>query len=239
MPRAPADWLGIVRRNRRTARRGDTQGLDGLLSAFRWRYDTARNEAVRAVVSLGPQVFPALLRLARTGSTAVERRAAVDALGLLGEPEAVPQVVRALRDPNMVVRRAALIALVRLRASKEIPRIVRLLQDESGGVRVLAAEVLGRFQDRRAVPALVRSLRDPKWYVRQAAARALGAIGDARAVPALERAAQDPRRAVAYVAALALRSLGRGRGRSSCCIDAIHGRARPGGNNSKGSSQRI
>jgi len=207
MPRAPADWRGIVRRNRELAQNQGPRALDELLAAFRWRYDTARNAAVEAVASLGPWTVPRLIRVLREAGTAVERRAAADALGLVRDQRAVPHLMRALKDPNMVVRRAAMVSLWRLGARTAVPSIARLLKDESGGVRVLAAEVLGEFRARSSAPSLIRALRDPKWYVRQVAARALGKVGDPRAVPPLVRAARDRRKAVAQAAQEALLAL--------------------------------
>ena len=207
--RAPDDWEIIVRRGKRLASQRDPVGIEVLVSALRWRYDTARNSAIGALVSLGPTITPRLLRVLRIAKTAVERRAAVDGLGLLKSKDAVPDLLRALRDPNMVVRRAAMAALVRIGASESVPRISSLLKDESGGVRVLAAGVLGQFGDRRAVPALVRSLRDEKWYVRQVAAASLGVLRDRRATRPLETASRDSRPAVSKAARASLTALGK------------------------------
>jgi len=209
--RAPDDWEIIVRRGKRLASQRDPAGIEVLVSGLRWRYDTARNSAIGALVSLGPTITPRLLRVLRIAETAVERRAAVDGLGLLKSKDAVPDLLRALRDPNMVVRRAAMAALVRIGASESVPRISRLLKDESGGVRVLAAGVLGQFGDRRAVPALVRSLRDEKWYVRQAAAASLGVLRDRRAIRPLETASRDSRPAVSKAACASLKAFGKDR----------------------------
>ena len=198
--RAPDDWREIILRARELAQRRDPQALDVLFPALRWRYDTARNEAVRLLASLGDSAVPALVRHMESAETAVERRAAADALGLMKARRAVRALLRALEDPNMVVRRSASLALLRLGAKEAVRPICGLLSDESGGVRVLAANVLGRFRDPAAVPALSRALRDEQWYVRQAAASALGAIRDVRALAGLTRAARDPRPAVAKAA---------------------------------------
>ena len=209
MVRAPEDWRAILRRAEVLVRRRDRRALDLLLPALRWRYDTARGKAVRLLARIGPIAVSRLLQIRDHAKTAVERRAAIDALGLIGDSRAVPRILRSLEDPAMSVRRSAMVALLRLEAMDAVPRIVRRLRDESGGVRVLAATVLGRFGDPRAVPALIASLRDPQWYVRQAAATALGEIGDLRAVGPLEKAARDPRKAVARAAAAALRAMRR------------------------------
>lgn len=208
MGRAPPDWRATIRRARGLASRRDPRGLDLLFSGLRWRHDTARNTAVRALVAFAPWPVPRLFRTLESAGTAVERRAAADALGQMRIRRAVPALIAALNDRNMVVRRSAALALLRIRVRSALPPIERLLRDESGGVRVLAAAVLGRFSDRSAVPALVRALRDSKWYVRQAAATSLGELADFRALSALRRAVGDPRPAVARAAREALTAMG-------------------------------
>lgn len=210
-PRAPENWRQIVRRGRRLVQEDDSEGIVLLTGALRWRYDTARNEAVKALASMGESIIPLLVRMLNTAETAVERRASADALGLIGGAHVVPPLMRALRDPNMVVRRAAIAALLRVRAPDAPREIARLLRDESGGVRVLAAGALGRFGDPSVAPAMIRSLEDEKWYVRQAAAVGLGELQDPRARTALRRAAEDSRPAVANAARAALEKLGKSR----------------------------
>lgn len=207
MVRAPDDWRAILRRAEVLVRRHDRKALDLLMPALRWRYDTARGKAVALLARMGPQIVPRLLETLKSAETAVERRAAAEALGLIGDSRSVSRLIRALKDPAMSVRRNAMVALLRLEAMNAVPHVIRLLGDESGGVRVLAAHVLGKFEDPRAVPALIRALRDSEWYVRQASAMALGEIGDLRATRALEVATRDPRKAVARAAAAALRAL--------------------------------
>ncbi len=207
LPRAPVDWRERIRHACILASRRDPRGLEILLTALRWRYDTARNEAVKALTDLGDWPSPRLLQTLKSASTAVERRAAADALGLMHSRRAVPLLMRALHDQNMSVRRNAAVALLRIRVSSAVPRIAQMLRDESGGVRILAAHVLGRFRDPRAVPALIRALSDSKWYVRQAAAQALGEISDGRAIKPLRRTVNDARPAVARAASNALKTL--------------------------------
>lgn len=207
MPRAPPDWEEILRQARSWAEAGDPHGMETLLRALRWRYETARNQAVEALVELAPASETSLLELLASAETAVERGAAADTLGLMKSRRAVPSLREALQDPHMVVRRAAIRALWRLGDTAAVPAVAALLRDPSGGVRILAAHVLGRFGDPVAVPDLLEALGETKWYVRQAAARALGEIGEPRALDALRAATRDPRPAVARAAQEALQAL--------------------------------
>lgn len=207
MPRAPEGWADIVLKATQKARAGDPRGLETLLAALRWRYDTARTKAIEAIASLQPAPIAELLVVLRSADTAVERGAAAQALGIVGAQKAISPLQEALEDPNMVVRRNAMLALWRMGVRDAVPRIIERLQDESGGVRVLAADILGKFRDSRAVGPLLQALRDPKWYVRQAAARALGEVGDERAIEDLRGLVNDPRPAVSKAAKTSLEAL--------------------------------
>src|SRR3972149_1294218 len=99
MPRAPSGWTRILREASDAARSGDAHGLDLLLGALRWRYDTARNAAVVALASPSPAPPPppplqARALAARGADTAVERRAAIDALALIGDRRVLPVIRR-------------------------------------------------------------------------------------------------------------------------------------------------
>ena len=202
--RAPTQWKGILEQGRRLAKAGDPEGVEILLTGLRWRYDTARNQAIREIAELGRDLVPRLMGLARLAPTAVERGAAIDILTFVGDRRALPVLRRSLRDKNMVVRRAATAALVRFNDRRAVPQISRLLSDPSGGVRVWAAEALGRLKDPRALPALLRATKDPKWYVRLEAIRALGGFADRRSIPRFRNALKDPRPGVRKAAQDAL-----------------------------------
>ena len=143
---------------------------------------------------------------AALGSTRGEvRRAAADAIGLLGAPS--PTLERLLADPDPSVRAAGIRAL---RQAGEVPSSVEgMLEDPDPFVRSEAARALalrpsaisalsralargegaaayslGLIGDPAAVPALVGALYQEE--VAGEAAMALGMIGDRSAIPALE-----------------------------------------------------
>jgi HEAT repeat protein len=97
---------------------------------------------------------PLLLGALKTDTPAL-RRAAVEALGVLGP------------------------------ASESREALSYALADEDAHVRASAAEALGSLGDPEAVLALVHATSDDVESVRIAATRALGALGDRRAAPAL------------------------------------------------------
>jgi len=147
-----------------------------------------------------------------TNRNAEVRRIAAEALGQLG-PEAraaVPDLVRALADPEILVRRASARALGQIgpEARAAVPDLVRALADKDSYVRLSAAEALRQI-GQAAVPDLVRALADEYSYVRRAAAVALGEIRsvDAAVVAALQKALYEPNREVRLAAEDALRKI--------------------------------
>jgi HEAT repeat protein len=125
------------------------------------------------------------------------RCAAAIKLGRLG-PKAVPalpKLIQALHDPDLVVAHEACNTLVRIGANATLP-VGKLLRDESPWVRWQAINVLLRLgpDAKAAVPALAdRVEKAPKVTLRILCAMKLGRLGpDARAaLPTLIKAAGD------------------------------------------------
>ena len=74
------------------------------------------------------------------------RRAAAEALGLLGDPAAIEHLAnRALRDPDEGVRLAAVEALIQLDHPEALERLMAALSDDDPDVRRAAEETLDRI----------------------------------------------------------------------------------------------
>ncbi|HEY8431995.1 MAG TPA: HEAT repeat domain-containing protein, partial [Sandaracinaceae bacterium] len=113
------------------------------------------------------------------------------AIGRLAARDAVPDLVRALRDPVVDVRVVAAAAIWRLPDPAAVPALLELLRDRDASARQWAALALGVIRDRRATRPLVELLRDPEPEVHMDAIRSLGRIRDASAGAPLERCARD------------------------------------------------
>ncbi|MBI5883589.1 MAG: HEAT repeat domain-containing protein [Elusimicrobia bacterium] len=110
------------------------------------------------------------------------------ALGLLGDPIAVPALVAALEE-DTAISPWAVWALADLMDPRAVAPLIKALKSPNQEIRERAAQVLGKFQCAGSVEALCEILRsDPSWYVRCQAAGALGALKDPSAVPALVEA---------------------------------------------------
>jgi len=135
------------------------------------------------------------------------RRAAAQALGQIGDPQATPALIQALQDKEWVVRGTAAEALGQIGDPQATPALIQALRDEEWEVRRAAAWALKKIGP-PAVPALIQALRDEEWEMREAAAKALGQIGDPQATPALIQALRDQNVGVRWAAAWALGAIG-------------------------------
>ncbi len=135
------------------------------------------------------------LSAALNDQTTQVRRSAAQALGDLGDPQALqPLLDAASRDEDAEVRMFALRSLGLLGDLRAFePLISRLVdQQETPKVRGMAAEALADLRDIRSVPPLIDALSDPITEVRFWAAFALGELGDPAAILKLKQlAAKD------------------------------------------------
>jgi HEAT repeat protein len=77
-----------------------------------------------------------------------------EALGKLGDPQAVPALIQALGDSDSAVRAAAAEALGAIGDPQAVPALIQALGDSDCDVRRAAAEALGKLGDPQAVPPL-------------------------------------------------------------------------------------
>ena len=138
------------------------------------------------------------------------RRAAAEALGLVGDPAAVELLVGvALFDPEEAVRWATVEALRNLDHAGALGLLLEALYDGDPDVRKAAAEALGLFGDSAAVGPLVEAaLFDPDEAVRWAAVEALIQLDHPEALARLVEALHDGDWTVRRAAAEALGHLG-------------------------------
>jgi HEAT repeat protein len=133
------------------------------------------------------------------------RRAAVAALGEIGDPRAAARLAQLLPEPAL--QAIALEALRRLGAAA-LPEMERAFAAAEPPARCLLLDLLGKLEDPRARKLLLSALGDPSAVVRAAAALALGEGGFLDAVrPLMDVKANDPSPEARQAAAAALRKL--------------------------------
>jgi len=118
------------------------------------------------------------------------RMAACKALGDIGHPSAVPELLRILtKEPDNDIRWQATGALGKI-GEAAVEGLAAALKDDDWKVRRSAADALWSMREPGAVPALTEALIDRNDVVRQAAAGALEGMGD-MAVPGLGEALKN------------------------------------------------
>ncbi len=144
-----------------------------------------------------------------------DRIYAAQELGEIGSAakDAVPSLIKALKDEDEVVRICAAEALRRIGELKaQVSTLIELLKGSNKYVCSLAAETLGKLgrAAKKAVPELREALKDKDEKVRRVAAKALAGIGQAakKAIPDLVATLKDKDREVCQNAAMALAAIG-------------------------------
>lgn len=138
------------------------------------------------------------------------REEAADILGRVGDPDAVPRLVEALKDSRTAYYAAiALQGLPDERAYDALHHLV--VKTRSPALKMQAALALGAVGNAAAVPALVSLLNDDNEIVCHYASMALGKTGgDAAVTAVLDQMASLPREKLVF-AIFALEELGDGR----------------------------
>src|SRR6266581_5383104 len=110
---------------------------------------------------------PHLIALLKDKDRAVREDAAI-ALGMIGDPSAVPALVEAMQDGAVRVR--AIMALGMIADPRSVEPLIRVL--EGVGINLKGSPMPG-------------CILSEEWFIREEAAKALGHLNDVRSVPAL------------------------------------------------------
>jgi HEAT repeat protein len=156
---------------------GGLEAVESLLGALR---DTNRWSALRIadiLAGLGQAaVQPLLQEFPRLPAQA--RVAAIDILGRLRSPEAVPLMTQLLLDADENARARAAHSLGVIGDPRAAPALIRALEDPAWPVRAMAAKAIGMLAGTEGIGALEQTLADREWWVRSNAADALRMKGE-------------------------------------------------------------
>lgn len=143
------------------------KGLRGATVKDNVRNLTNEDPEVRrkAVVALGERrnadVTNILCAVLETDKDPLVRAAAAEALGKIGNPSAIPTLVKALDDERYMVRWDAVKALGELKAGPAIPNLERVAKtDRQSDVRLAAVNALGKIGGKEAIGPLIDVLSD-------------------------------------------------------------------------------
>ena len=153
-----------------------------------------------------PVTVETLLRLLHD-SDAVVRRTAAEALGKIGDQQAVPSLVQSLDDPASIVRESSAHSLSQLGPLDGVSRerIAGLLVDPVPTVRNTAAQTLASLDSPKALwPMAMSQLVHNDPDVRRAVIQAMEGVESPEGLKTLESSLQDPDPRVRRAAVIAL-----------------------------------
>ena len=164
----------------------DHQKILALMKDLKDPYSEARKKSAETLGKMGQVAkdsVPSLIEALWDKDVGV-RRTAIIALGEIGDPRAIPELVREL--DSYALPYVAEEALAKF-GPDSIPAIIQLLNQKAElDGHAHAISVLGMVGDAQIVPTLITYLlQHPRRDARSAAAGALAAIRDPEAIPAL------------------------------------------------------
>jgi HEAT repeat protein len=178
----------------------------------------ARDEALHALVADGPAVVDILLEQLTAADLDV-RRAAILALGRIGDRRATPALVSALtREPALLAETAQ--ALGRISDERGFEPLLALLGHEELAVRQAAVAAVAALGDPRTAAAMTRLLATANATIRESALRIVEAVRCEECVEAVIAACDDTSEAVRAAAVEALAAVG-GRRAVATMVDAL------------------
>lgn len=128
------------------------------------------------------------------GDTSILRRAAVEAIGGLGDDDEAEEILRfASTDDDAALQAAAVYAMGTTRGGEWQPIVVEALSSHDSDVRAAAVRAVGLIGIEDAVEVVAEAADAEDDEVRLAAIAALGALGTPPATRALRTLLQDPR----------------------------------------------
>lgn len=99
-----------------------------------------------------------------------------DTLAKIGDRRAVPQLIEAIKEDDLLLMRSTIEALLTIDPESTVNPLIEILNDEKALFKDLAAEFLGIIKDKKAVKPLIKILDDSDIEVKICAVQALGKI---------------------------------------------------------------
>jgi len=127
--------------------------------------------------SLGKEAVPELISLLKQDSKPSAMVLAIDALGSIGDLQAVPTLLHFYLHPVKAVRIAVMQALGLLRDPAALPAVLLAMSDPDWEVRAQAASCAGQIGAPESIEMLEQLLEDDFWWVQYYAAEALYKLG--------------------------------------------------------------
>jgi len=142
--------------------------------------------ASQIAAKVGEELCEAFIPLLESTDWKV-RSNAVQALGSIGSPRAVPSLAEVLQDEYTSIRRQVVEAFGKIGDKKALAWVLPLIESEDLELKLLALETLGKLGGAEVYPSIVAALMEDNWLLQSQALRAIGRIGDVSLVSDLLR----------------------------------------------------
>lgn len=174
---------------------GDPSVIPALMASLRDKEYTVVRQSGRALTKLGRSAVGPLIQMLEYES-GQGQNAAAEALGVIGDPQAIEPLIAALKSEDSFLQIAAAKALSNFDDPRVASPLVHALEESSTaaffyGVREEAEAALIKM-GRRAIEAFLLALRDPNAGGKVIIAKLLGQIHEPRNFDALVETLGDP-----------------------------------------------
>jgi HEAT repeat protein len=148
-----------------------------------------RKKLARLLAHLGESAVAPILPMLNDSRWYIVRNLAA-ILGDIGSSEAVPELAKCLRHPDIRVAKEAVRSLAKIGDTQAEAAVISALRDASAALRPQAISSLGGMKSRRAVPLLLQIVGSDDLFLKNLALKinalaAVAMIGDQQATPRL------------------------------------------------------
>ena len=169
----PGDNFRRSRAARALGETGDPQAAAALKKALTDGDWMVRKSALESFEKIGGKLSLEELTVLANHHDRVLAENAIQSLGALGDPQALPTLIELLDNPQRVEQ--ARDALVKI-GQPAVPSLIDTVKRKAIFTQAAAAHALGEIGNQDAVPALVEALRTGTWSIRITTAQALSKL---------------------------------------------------------------
>ncbi len=169
----------------------DPQAVNALITTLNDQSnEIVHDQIVNALVSIGDPSVDLLLEAFDTHTALHVRKHALLALGKIGSVNALPALIKSMKNPNHEIREAAEKALYNI-GKHDINGMIKLLNDPE--TRIAAIRILGHIGDIETIDPLVNILNHDEPEIAAEVIRTLGKLGGLTAIQLLSELLSDER----------------------------------------------
>jgi len=169
----------------------DPQAVNALITTLNDQSsEVLHDQIVNALVSIGDPSVDLLLEAFDTHTALHVRKHALLALGRIGSANALPSLIKSMKDPNPDIREAAEKALYNI-GKHDINGMIKLLNDPE--TMIGAIRILGHTGDIKTIDPLLKSLNHDNPEIVAEVIQALGRLGGEITIQPLSDLLSDER----------------------------------------------